>query len=124
MLRHAVVLWIALLVTPLTWGDEMTAAAEMFCEKVKVCAMAQMAEEDMTPEVRGMMEPILNNMCSNIQSRVLGEVPEGSPLYGPAISCMRSMESLTCAQIQDFASSETAECKSFREKAEAASAQG
>jgi hypothetical protein len=102
-------------------AEEIAVAAQDLCEKVKSCAMAQVAEEDLTPEVREMMQPMLDTMCENMQSSV-GEVAVGSPLYVPAVTCMRSMESLSCEQMQDPRSMETPECETFQQLAREASA--
>jgi hypothetical protein len=76
-------------------ADEMTEAAQNLCEKAKSCAMAQVAEEDLTPELRQMMQPMWDSMCANMQSKV-GKVPPGHPLSSSALACMRSMQKLTC----------------------------
>ena len=80
-------------------ADDIADAALGLCEKVKSCAMAQIAEEDLTPETRQMMQPMLDNMCANMKSRVEA-VPSGHSLYKSAVACMRSMEALTCEQMQ------------------------
>ncbi len=122
MLRPVVGLSIALIITPLAGADALTDAAEGLCQRVKTCAVHELAEEELTPEVREMMEPMLNNMCANMRSRI-GDVPESSELYDPAIACMRSMEALTCTQMKDPVALETDDCKSFREKADAQTVQ-
>jgi hypothetical protein len=93
-------------------SDSMTDAALGLCEKVKSCAMAQIDEQDLTPEIRQMMQPMLDGMCANMQSSV-GEFSPGHPLYVPAEACMRSMETLSCDMIQDPAQVETPECQKF-----------
>ena len=105
-----------LMAAPLA-AEEFTDAAMGLCEKVKACAMQQMASEQLTPEVRQMMEPMLENMCANMQSNI-GEVPTGHALYKPAIACMRSMEQLSCESMQDPASMQTPECEKYQDMVE------
>jgi len=80
-------------------ADDITDAALALCEKVKACAMSEIAEEDLTPEIRQMMQPMLDNMCANMKARV-GEVPIGDAMYEPAVACMRSMQALSCEAMQ------------------------
>ena len=82
------------------WADDLESATTDLCEKVKSCSMAQIAEADMTPEVRQMMEPMLQNMCDAMRSGVQ-EVPTDHQLHAPALSCMRSMAELSCEDFQD-----------------------
>lgn len=98
-------------------ADDFTDAAVGLCEKVKSCAMQQIATEELTPEVRQMMQPMLENMCSDMQASI-GEVPTGHPLYQPAIACMRSMEQLSCERMQDSSGMQTPECDKYRQLAE------
>ncbi len=100
----------------LAGADDITSAAKDLCEKVRSCAMAQVAEEDLTPELRQMMDPMLDNMCANMQSKVQ-EVATGHPLYQPSIACMRSMEALSCEEMQDPASMQTSECETYEKLA-------
>jgi hypothetical protein len=95
-------------------ADDISEAALGLCEKVKSCAMAQIAEEDLTPELRQMMQPMLDTMCANMQAKV-ADVDISHPLYAPAAACMRSMEALTCEMMQDSQQMQTSECEAYEE---------
>lgn len=97
-------------------ADDLTDAAQGLCDSVKSCALEQIAKEDLTPEMRQMMEPMLESMCTNIQSKVQ-EVPMDHRLYKPAVACMRSMESLTCADMQNPDRMSTPECREYEKLA-------
>ena len=97
-------------------ADDISEAALGLCEKVKSCAMAQIAQEDLTPELRQMMQPMLDTMCANMQAKV-AEVDVGHPLHAPAAACMRSMEALTCEMMQDPQHMKTSECEAYEEMA-------
>lgn len=99
-------------------ADEITDSALALCEKVKACSMAQINEEDLTPELRQMMEPMLENMCANMQSRVQA-VPQGHALYDPAVACMDSMSTLSCEQMMDSEQALTPECSEYEKLARA-----
>jgi hypothetical protein len=104
-------------------ADDLTAASLDLCEKVKSCAMSQVAEQDLTPQMREMMQPMLDNMCANMQSRI-GEVPTGHEMYEPALACMRSMEEkMTCEMMQDPDNMRTPECEAYEKLAQEANTQ-
>lgn len=100
-------------------ADELLSAASDMCEKVKACSLAQIAESDMTPELRQMMEPMLESMCEQMRQGVQ-QVPAGHPMYQPSVACMRSMAELSCADFQDEDAVDTPACKQYREIAEQA----
>jgi len=98
-------------------ADELTDAAQGLCDTVRSCALEQIAEQDLTPEMREMMVPMLDNMCDTMRGKVQ-EVPTGHPLYQPAVRCMRSMESLTCDKLQNNQMSNTTECREYERLAQ------
>ena len=97
-------------------ADDLTDAAQGLCDSIKSCALESMSKEDLTPEVLEMMAPMLDNMCANMQSKVK-EVPMGHGLYEPAVGCMRSLESLSCEQMQNPELAATPECKEYERRA-------
>lgn len=101
---------------PAALADELGDAAQGLCEKVKSCAIAQMEGQEITPEIRQMMQPMLDSMCAQVRGRV-GEVPAGHPMYKPAVACMESMNSLSCDRMQDAAQVITPECEEYEKLA-------
>ncbi|MEM1112363.1 MAG: hypothetical protein AAGI11_10690 [Pseudomonadota bacterium] len=100
-------------------ADSLTAAADDLCEHVKSCAMAQMAaEEDLTPEMRQMVEPVIQNMCSSMRGQIQ-DVGSGHPLYGPSVACMRSMSSISCDKMMEGDGMYTDECKEYEARVKA-----
>jgi hypothetical protein len=93
-------------------ADDLTDAAQGLCDSIRTCALESISKEDLTPEVLDMMGPMLDNMCANMRSKVQ-EVPMGDGLYEPAVGCMRSLESLTCEQMQSPDQAATPECKEY-----------
>lgn len=97
-------------------ADELADASVTLCEKVKSCALAQVAEEDLTPQARQMMQPMLDNMCLQVQGAV-GNVPAGHPLYAPAVACMQSLHALSCEAMQSAGEAITPACEAFEKLA-------
>lgn len=99
-------------------ADDMAKAAGDLCETVKSCALKQMGASDMTPEMKEMMGPMLDGMCQGITASI-GSVPQGHEMYAPAVACMRSMNKLGCALVENGGSAQdTPECKKYAEMAE------
>jgi hypothetical protein len=94
-------------------------AAQALCEKVKACSMAQIAEEDMTDEMRQMMEPMLENMCANMGAGV-EDVPTGHALYKPALACMEEMAAMSCDEMDNMGDAEPAACAEYQRLAKEA----
>ena len=115
IISGSILLSIALFVTP-AQADELGDAAQTLCEKVKSCAIAQMEGQNIPEETRQMMQPMLDNMCTQVRGKV-GEVPTGHPLYKPAVACMESMNSLSCENMQDAGAMTTPECEEYEELA-------
>lgn len=103
-------------------ADELTDAANQVCENVKQCTLSQMDQSQMTPEIRAMMEPMINSMCDAMRAGVK-EVPTNHELYQPAVACMRSMAELSCEDFQNEESFQTAACKDYADRAEKAMAE-
>jgi hypothetical protein len=93
-------------------ADDLTDAAQGLCDSIRSCALENVAKEDLSPEVIEMMGPMLDNMCASMRSKVK-EVPVGHDLYQPAVGCLRSLESLTCEQMQNPDLAATPECKEY-----------
>jgi len=93
-------------------ADDLSDSAQGLCDTVKSCALEQMAEQDLTPEMREMMAPMLDNMCASMREGIK-DVPVDHGLYQPAVGCLRSMESLTCEQLQNPDRATTPECKEY-----------
>ncbi|PLW66952.1 hypothetical protein [Pseudohalioglobus lutimaris] len=98
-------------------AESLESAANDLCEKVKACSLAELNQQELTPELKAMMEPILEGMCAAM-SEGIQEVPVEHELYASAVACMRSMANLSCADFRDGSRVETPECLSYREKAE------
>ncbi len=99
------------------FAEDYTDTSLALCEKVKSCALAQMGEQEITPEVRQMMQPMLDNMCSNMLVN-LPEVAKDHTMYKPALACMNSMAALSCEEMQGQNSSATPACEEYEELAE------
>ncbi len=102
----------ALAGAPALAQNELQQAADALCEKVRSCALAQVDDADMTPEMRQMMEPMLDNMCVTMRAGI-AEAPADHELYEPAVECMRSMAELACDQMEAMRDG-TPECQEYQ----------
>ena len=115
--RLALPLFITTVFSVPTFADEYPEVSLALCEKIKSCALAQMGSQEITPEVRQMMQPMLDSMCSNIMVN-LPEVAENHAMYKPAMACMKSLEALSCEAMQQTSEANTPACKEYEALAE------
>jgi len=94
------------------WAEDLTEVTQALCDTVKSCALEQVAQEDLTDEMREMMVPMLENMCTTMRNEVQ-DVPTGHELYQPAVACVRSLVSLSCEQLQDADREQTPQCVEY-----------
>ncbi len=122
MKRMPILLLSASLVALPASANEIEEAATELCEKVKACSMAHIAEADLTPEVRQMMEPMLQNMCETMRAGVR-EVPLDHKLYQPSVDCMRSMADLSCKDFENEQRLQTPACENYKRLADEVAAE-
>lgn len=112
---------LALTLSGYSVADDLTDAAEGLCDTIRTCALEAVAGADLTDELRQKMEPVLENNCAAMRSRVQA-VPANHELYQQAVMCLRSMESLSCPQLQDAGELKTPECTEYDRLVKAAGA--
>lgn len=98
-------------------ANELVQASERMCQWVKGCAIEQMKSQNMTPETKAMMQPMIDSMCINMQKRFsdLSGMSKNHPLFDKATACMNSLSKLPCAKINDPS---TPECVTYRKDAQ------
>lgn len=116
---------IAILCSVTVWGasavqasnvEKMNDAFNQLCDKMEQCAIEQMGEEeDLTPQMRSMIEGMIEGMCKNMMD--VGEVNEYAELVDPAVACINSMTSRSCSELQRE-NIQTPECDEYEERAE------
>ena len=111
---------LALMLSGYSVADDLTDAAEGLCDTIRTCALEAVAGQDLTDELRQKMDPILENNCAQMRSRVQ-VVPADDKLFQPAVRCLRSMESLSCPQLHNAGAIKTPECAEYDRLAKAAS---
>lgn len=111
-----IMLSVLLLSVPGGQAADMTdfeAAYDGLCQKIKQCAFTRMQEEqNITEEMRSMVEGMLSTMCENVMKFTESEVDQYHELVGPATACMESMTDLSCGQILEE-QTKTEECAEF-----------
>ena len=119
MLKKSMVLiaMFAAIPTGVAKADAFTEARAALCEKVKTCAMEQMAvEQDMNEQMRTMLMNSLDSMCVSMEQG-FSVVTRAHELYEPATACMNSMVQLSCQTLIENGDEQTPECVAFREEA-------
>jgi hypothetical protein len=103
---------LALLLSGYSNADELADAAQELCDTINTCALEAVAGPDLTEELRQQMDPVLENNCAQMSSRVQA-VPADHKLHQPAVDCLRSMASLSCPQLYDSSEFKTPECTEY-----------
>lgn len=93
-------------------AQDFEKASLALCEKVKSCALQQMGEKEITPEMRQMLEPMFRTMCDSAR-QYIKDVPTGHEMYPVAVACMNSMAKLSCAQMENLDEQPTPECAKY-----------
>jgi hypothetical protein len=112
---------LAFMLSGYSLADDLTDAAEGLCDTIKTCALEAVAGQDLTDQLRHKMDPILEKNCAQIRSRVQA-APANHELYQAAVSCLRSMESLSCPQLHNMSEIKTPECAEYDRLLKAADA--
>ena len=111
---------LAVMLSGYSSAEELTDAAKLLCDTIKSCALEAVAGPDLTEELRQQMNPVLENNCAQMRSRVQA-VPANHKLYQPAVGCLRSMASLSCTQLYDASEYKTLACTAYDRLANTAS---
>ena len=91
-------------------------SSEALCQKFRECAYAEMEQEELTPEMKAMMEGMLNQMCASF-------VPSAEMAMGNAVlerkaeACFNSMQSMSCDALTNM-EGETPACRDLEETAD------
>ena len=90
---------------------------DRLCNKMKSCAMSQMADaEGMTEDMKAMVMNSLNSMCKSIEVG-FGTALVYQDLLSSAAQCMDSMAEQSCESLQQSDADKTPQCLEFRQKA-------
>ena len=92
--------------------DAYNAAGQKLCEKAKQCTYEQMDGENLNPQMRKMVEGMLENVCQRMMQ--VAEPAGFEELVEPATACLESMQSMSCAEFEDQ-SEPTQACKEYEE---------
>ena len=90
-------------------------ASDALCEHMKQCIITGMEGEEISHEMKQMMKPMLDGICSSMRAdfELTGLSETSHKLYQPAKQCMASMTKLSCQEIENMGSKNTAECDEY-----------
>ena len=91
-------------------------ATNKLCEKIKSCAKAQMAQQNLPPAMEQMMTAMFEQSCTSIIAPYADQATNAG-LEKKAVACISSINSLSCGVIMTATGSKTAECKTLESAA-------
>lgn len=98
-------------------ADKLNNAFNQLCDKMELCAMEQMGkEENLTPQMRSMIKGMIDGMCKNMMN--IEEIDQYAELVDPAVACIDSMTSQSCAVLEGD-EVQTQACQEYERQAEA-----
>ena len=99
------------------YANDYADSYDRLCNKMKSCAMSQMADaEGMTEDMKAMVMNSLNSMCKSIEVG-FGTALVYQDLLSSAAQCMDSMAEQSCESLQASNADKTPQCLEFRQKA-------
>ena len=101
----------------------LSEATTQLCEKIKTCGQKAIAEQDIPPEMRQMMEGMFSGMCQSMVAPYVVSAQHAG-LEKKAIACIESIETQTCTNLMENDGAETPECKELEAAAEKAYPEG
>lgn len=107
----------ALLLAIPVQADDLGEEVSRVCEQMKQCTLDRMAGAEMAPEMKMMITQQLDMACVGLQAR-FGAAAQAHALYQPALACVKSMQALSCQEIEESDDSITPECDRYQELAE------
>lgn len=94
-------------------------ATNTLCDKIKSCARAQMAQQDLPPAMQQMMATMFEQSCTSIIAPYADKATNAG-LERKAIDCISSINNLSCGAIMTATGSKTAECSTLETAAQQA----
>ncbi len=94
--------------------DKLGDTATRLCDKIKSCAVAQLEQQQLTPEMRQMIAPSLEGMCKGVRTRV-HEVKLDPAMQDAAIACMKTMASAGCEAFVDDQQKLPEACENYQD---------
>lgn len=97
-------------------ASNLNQATSKLCDKIKSCAMQEMAEQDLPPGMEQMMTAMFEQSCTSIIAPYAGKATNAG-LEQKAVACINSINKLSCGTVMSATGSKTEECKSLESAA-------
>lgn len=101
----------------------LTEATETLCSKMRQCGEAELAKQELPPEMRQAMQGMFSGMCQAMIAPYLISTKDAG-LEDKATACLDSFVDKSCEDLMENRASETEECEEFQAAAEAAYPEG
>lgn len=109
-------LLILLTLSSITSATSFTEATNTLCNKIKSCTTTQLTQQQLPPVMLQMMTAMLDETCAKTIAPY-AEKATNAGLEKKAISCINSINFLSCNALMDTAKAETSECKALEKAA-------
>jgi hypothetical protein len=102
---------------PNTGGaTSLNEATNTLCDKIKSCAMLEMAQQELPPGMEQMMTAMFEQSCTSIIAPYAGKATNAG-LEKKAVDCINSINKLSCGVVMTASGSQTAACKALENAA-------
>lgn len=99
-------------------NEDLASEMNKFCDKMKSCATEQMAGSGLSSDMEAMIMQNMEGVCAGMEAQFQAAV-SNNRMYQPALACLRSMQSMSCQQLQDSDGAASAECERYEAMVEA-----
>lgn len=110
---------VLLLTTASAQAKDLADATDKLCQKVKACGQEELARQELTPEMRQLMEPMFDGMCQSIVAPYLLS-NKSAALESKAVACLNSFLDKSCEDLMENDGGHTKECREFKKAADEA----
>jgi len=91
-------------------ASSLTEATNTLCSKIKLCATAQMSQQQLPPAMLQIMTAMLDESCAKTIAPYADKATNAG-LEKKAVACIKSINALTCNTLMNTSEAETDECK-------------
>lgn len=107
-----------MLLSSVALSADLQSKTDQLCDKVKVCSLEQMGQQDLPEEMKAMMMAMFESACSVYIKPYAASVDDAG-LSKKAIKCMDSFIDKDCSEIMSGQGEvETPECEEYKAAAE------
>ncbi|AKH68841.1 hypothetical protein IMCC21906_01162 [Spongiibacter sp. IMCC21906] len=81
-------------------ADDLSQETARLCDRMKHCALSNIQDSGLPPEMQTMIRQQLDMACQGMEAKY-GVMAQSHELYQPALACVKSLQSLSCAEMEE-----------------------